>query len=727
MVGLHFFCLVLCGTVFFHNDSATAQTPPSAVFLQTIPNPILVRIIRAEDECRWDQDLARLLTNRNPLIRSRASLAAGRIGEERAVPSLADLLKNERNPDVTAMVAFALGEIESPTAIDSLLSELAPKNRPGRGTARVVEALGKIAAKLPKTEEMRRRQLAEAILGVLENEIARRQPVREVVLLGLTAALRAAPPEAGKLIARFLSAKDPRIRADAANVLARLRLNDGNNQLRHLLADDSDPIVRANAARVLGATEDKTAFNALLDRASKDSDSRVRVSAIRALGALKDPRAAEPLLERPASLDEHNPGVRANEILEIATTIGQILKATVNRSAVSWLRNVHHEFGATAPEIEIAFARVSPVDYLAELGEGSTARRKAVEAILLNWRAGAGIAQGLGAIGELTSSTGSQAAARTEAESILRAMLDYRNSDIKINTLVRVYSEYAIPDVLRALAIFKPADLAELLRGQLKESDVIVRATAAELLGELPPDGTTAQALIGALPVALADTQLNDAALAILDALGKQRTAATDEAIKSALDSHDYLIRRRAVALLKENGAGDFSDSIGTVQSQNNAADYRRAVSRIGKTVRAVITTSKGSFTIRLLPAEAPLNVDNFIQLARRGYFKGITFHRVVPNFVIQGGDPRGDGNGGPGYQIRCEINQESYERGTVGMALSGKDTGGSQWFITHSPQPHLDGGYTVFGKVIAGMDVVDAIVRGDVIRDVSVNEGAKR
>ena len=130
---------------------------------------------------------------------------------------------------------------------------------------------------------------------------------------------------------------------------------------------------------------------------------------------------------------------------------------------------------------------------------------------------------------------------------------------------------------------------------------------------------------------------------------------------------------------------------------------------------------------IELLPEEAPLTVDNFIKLARRQYFNGITIHRVVPNFVIQDGDPRGDGNGGPGYQIRCEINQMPYKRGAVGMALSGKDTGGSQWFVTHSPQPHLDGGYTVFGNIVAGIDVVDNIARGDVIRSIAIMESTPR
>ena len=112
--------------------------------------------------------------------------------------------------------------------------------------------------------------------------------------------------------------------------------------------------------------------------------------------------------------------------------------------------------------------------------------------------------------------------------------------------------------------------------------------------------------------------------------------------------------------------------------------------------------TTKGAFTIEFYPEEAPLTVDNWIKLARSGYFNGVDVHRVVPNFVMQDGDPRGDGNGGPGWSIRCEINMLPFDRGVVGMAVaSGKDTGGSQWFVTHSPQPHLDGGYTVLAASV--------------------------
>src|SRR5207253_9393294 len=117
-------------------------------------------------------------------------------------------------------------------------------------------------------------------------------------------------------------------------------------------------------------------------------------------------------------------------------------------------------------------------------------------------------------------------------------------------------------------------------------------------------------------------------------------------------------VSRRSAALLKANGAGNFDSRIGIVSTRNKEADYLRALARINRRVRAVVATDKGSFTMEFLPEDAPLTVDNFIQLARRGYFNNISFHRVVPNFVIQGGDPRGDGNGGPGYQIRCEINE---------------------------------------------------------------------
>ena len=128
----------------------------------------------------------------------------------------------------------------------------------------------------------------------------------------------------------------------------------------------------------------------------------------------------------------------------------------------------------------------------------------------------------------------------------------------------------------------------------------------------------------------------------------------------------------------------------------------------------AVIETVKGDIELILFEEDAPNTVANFEKLSNSGFYDGLTFHRVIPDFVIQGGCPVGDGTGGPGYTIKCEINPNRHGKGALSMAHAGRDTGGSQFFITLSPQPHLDGVHTVFGRVVRGMDVVESIERGD-------------
>ena len=707
----------------------------------------MVQIVHAEDERRWDNDLQSLFSHQNSSVRRRAALAAGRIGDEKAVNDLALLLERDQDNDVRAMAAFALGEVESLSGANALLAALKEtKDRSVR--ARTLEAMGKIAAVVPKEQEAGALGIRNAILDALKQEAGNRSaPDRMTVLVGLTAALRAKPADAGPTIAQFLTFTDPRIRADAGNTLARLRLNDGNSQLRKLVISDPDPVVRANAARVLGATEDKAAFDSLLDRALSDEDLRVRVSAIRAIASLKDERASNPFLSRGEQLlaavkkDDHFP-VEINEILELVTSIGRLMPNSKSERAVRWFEQLQSRFALSSPEVEIAFARVAPHRY--QISAGSSLHpplvrdpRDGPEARPViagtSWSRWANVGQGLAELALVKSGNPMlDASIKENSERMLHQSLSCppytaprRTFKPKPGDVIAVrcvpLPRQAVSGLLRAYAAFKPNDLAELLRKHLKESDAVIRGTAADLLGELPPDEMNARALIEALPVALRDKDLNDAPLSILDALAKQKSSPANEAIKTAFDSHDHLIRRRAVALLKANGAGDFSARIGIVKTQNTPLDYQRAISRIGKPVSAVVSTTKGTFTIRFVAEEAPLTVDNFIRLAKRGYFRGITVHRVVPNFVIQDGDPRGDGNGGPGYQIRCEINETPYDRGALGMALSGKDTGGSQWFVTHSPQPHLDGGYTVFGNVVEGMKVVDEIVRGDVIRSIVI------
>lgn len=144
------------------------------------------------------------------------------------------------------------------------------------------------------------------------------------------------------------------------------------------------------------------------------------------------------------------------------------------------------------------------------------------------------------------------------------------------------------------------------------------------------------------------------------------------------------------------------------------------------KTYRANMETSKGLIELELYPEYAPKTVNNFVFLAQEGYYDGVKFHRVINDFVIQGGDPTGTGAGGPGYKFEDEVrdNPLKHETNVISMANAGPNTNGSQFFITHSPQPHLDGKHTVFGKVVKGADVVDSIRQGDEMVKVEVSEG---
>lgn len=143
------------------------------------------------------------------------------------------------------------------------------------------------------------------------------------------------------------------------------------------------------------------------------------------------------------------------------------------------------------------------------------------------------------------------------------------------------------------------------------------------------------------------------------------------------------------------------------------------------KEYRARIATTRGDMDLELYPIHAPVTVNNFVFLAREGFYDGVLFHRVISDFMIQTGDPTGTGTGGPGYRFEDETvgNPLVHETGVISMANAGPNTNGSQFFITHSPQPHLDGRHTVFGKVVRGQDVVDAIRQGDRIESVTISE----
>ena len=142
------------------------------------------------------------------------------------------------------------------------------------------------------------------------------------------------------------------------------------------------------------------------------------------------------------------------------------------------------------------------------------------------------------------------------------------------------------------------------------------------------------------------------------------------------------------------------------------------------KQIGVIKLESKGEIRIEFYPEDAPKTVENFVTLAKKGFYDGLKFHRVVPDFVVQGGDPKGDGTGGPGYTIKAEFNKQTHVRGAVAMARSQHpDSAGCQFYITCGVTPHLDGNYTVFGRVTSGMEHVDRIKQGDRMTSVAIVE----
>jgi cyclophilin family peptidyl-prolyl cis-trans isomerase len=279
-----------------------------------------------------------------------------------------------------------------------------------------------------------------------------------------------------------------------------------------------------------------------------------------------------------------------------------------------------------------------------------------------------------------------------------------------------------LPPVLRSLAALQGREAAPQLLEHLTHDDVVVRKTAALLLAEVKAEEAI-PALIQAYEAGRTDSTYLARAGA-LDALASMAGERAVETLERALADTDWAVRVRAASLLA--GLGRTVDPMAMRPAPVGRAVSYGAAELISPTVspHAYIETEKGTIEIELAVLEAPLTVLSFSSLAREGFYRGLTFHRVVPNFVAQGGDPRSDGEGGPGYTLRDELNPRPFIRGTVGIALDWADTGGSQFFLTHSPQPHLDGAYTVFGHVVAGLEVIDELEPGDLIRDVLIWDG---
>ncbi|HEX4946575.1 MAG TPA: peptidylprolyl isomerase [Blastocatellia bacterium] len=673
---------------------------------QSPTTDIYTRMIQLEDaRSLGDGELAALLQHKLPDVQFRAALAIGRIGDKRGTEALLKALEAAKTTRLRANIAFALGEIEDVKAAPSLLKLLESKTEATEVRARIVEALGKIVSFQPPGQNAAQtnadalgkamvEQINQALIAQLPAPNAALTPNNKLLAsLTITALMRVRLPASVEALTKQLQSRDADIRAEAGNALMRLRhpIHAAVPALLNTLTDRAIN-VRANSARALGVSKDASAFEPLV-KLLNDPSELVQVNAIRGLAALADRRAVAPLLAfgetlrkqySQAKANGNTHPVQINLLLELATALGSFK----DESVVPFLQQLRAATGVGAyTEIENELVKFGDQAFWVGV-EDNTPH---------DWRGIATLAQ---AMAELSSE---------RAKTRLLAMWEQAEQG-KLDAR-------AMPALMRSLARIKYDGLQTAARRQLTHKEITVRAAAANALTELSEENFNA--LAAAIEQAKADKQ-NDARLALVNAIGKYKTPQAINALKAVLNDADARVRRAAANALRQAGETVPAE---TSSLPHDDAYYARVRRLQTKQVTVTMHTTKGVIKVAMHANDAPMTVDNFIELAKKKYFDGIVFHRIVPNFVAQGGDPRGDGGGGPGYQIRCEINTRKYERGTLGMALSGKDTGGSQFFFCHAPQPHLDGGYTVFGQVIAGMEAVDKLTRGDVIERVVVSE----
>jgi len=626
-------------------------------------------------------DLTRLLTDKEARVRRRAALAIGRVGLPDGVPPLVALLADS-DPEVRQMAAFGLGLIGDRTARDPLVTALADPSVLVKGSA--AEALGLIgdtAAAAP-IARMASDIVSSGALSQLPTEdleAARDTPAAafKLAVFALTK-LKAYDALAGVVLD---DTGQPRVRWwPVAFALQRLEDRRALMPLLTLLKDPQ-PYTRAFAAKGLGAMKDRAAVAALIPLAS-DPDRSLAIESIRALGRLADPSAAAPLV-RIVQNAKAEPHVR----LEAVTALGALRADGVSDTLIDVL-------GDPSPAIRSAairsMAQFDPEGFVTVLSGLDPDP---------NWSVRSALAAALGGL------------APEAGLPRLRMMLSDQEPKV-------------LPSVLASIAKLHPPDAGTIAIDHLRSNDPVVRVAAANAVAELKPAAGPA-ALSDAYQRSLGDTTYvaRAAALSALKAYGKDTAMPL---LTDALADKDWALRVRAAALLTElDPSSDAKVRIRPVPTNHAPEWYARpALVTPGVSTQVYIDTDRGSIQLELAVLDAPVTVETFVTLARNGFFDGLPIHRVVSDFVVQGGDPRGDGEGGPGFTIRDEINQRAYLRGTVGIALDWADTGGSQFFVTHSPQPHLDARYTVFGRVISGMDVVDKIEQWDVIRRVRVWDG---
>lgn len=665
------FYLLLLPLLFFLIQCRPLQEEKLTDINWDFSDPEVVKLYNWQDQQNLDSLLA-YFNHPNPTYRYGAAMAFGSFKEERAIDSLVTLLQDEVIGVRTA-AAYALGQIGNERAEAPLIGAFQAKDTLSIADAlngTILEAVGKLGSDnqlvnlgtiktYMRTDTLLLEGQARGIFNFAQRQMVNKNGTDRMVDF----IVRRGYPQSVRLIAANYLARAKAVDLDSLSIVA----------LSKTLAQDVDPDIRMALMLGLGKTKSPTAFNAIQNRLNVEKDYRVKCNAIRALGNFEF-LSVEPIVT--PMLDDKNQHVAS-------TAANYFVKHGVARGANAYWRKAKDTTLHWQTQMELYKATNKHMPAYFEITKGAV--NQELKRILATAKNPYHKAAALDALAEYNWN--------------YRFIKD-QNFDGE-ETIIRTASVEALAKIARDpgfVAFFGAngakrvkKDLADAFEEAIVKRDPAMTATAAGVLREPSLD------------------------------------------FKPYLDSLDFLeITLKKLSLPREvetynelRKTIDFFAGVEESESYeipfNHPIDWE-ILSGISSTTKAEMKTERGLITLELLPNVAPGTVVNFVQLAKNGFFDGKNFHRVVSNFVIQGGCPRGDGFGALDYSIRSELPPVHFkEGGMVGMASAGNHTECTQFFITHSPTPHLDGNYTIFARVIQGMEVVHQIEQDDIIESVTI------
>ncbi len=598
-----------------------------------------------------DGKIFEYLKEGTPLVQRRTLEAIGRIQDPSDAARVTPLLK-AKNRDIFREAVFTLGQIGNRDAVAPLLA--ARTGATAEDMAVIAEALGKLGGD----------DAIEALVDLLRNF---NSSVRTAAALALARNKNASV--AGELML-VIHDPDPIVRRWAIYALEKQDVEPRTcATLEGFLADD-DAHIRAVAAEALGKLSCRNASKSLI-HALRDDDVHVVINATRALGEIVAKDAVQPIGDL----------LRSHKSLEVRAAAAEALEKIGDKNGRDALMQ-----GLLDTSVLV---RANSVRALATcMGEKSEmfvdeARRdgsRLVRAEAIECYGVAGLTTRVPELDRIASG---------DKDPMMRVA------------------------AINALAKLKDSTVPPLLPPHLRDPDFTVVVATVDAIGQ--------QEYRDAIPVLMEaydahdERQFVDVQIEVVNVLGQMMAVEAESLLVDAASHPDARVRAAAVDALTKMGK-PVPAVPGDREFHQQAFDRtrRKVLAPPSGLHHAVITTSSGDIAVELFGDDAIQTVASFMEWAKKGFYKGLTVHRVVPNFVIQGGDPRGDGNGDAGFTIPAEVSRYHFDEGYLGIADSGKDTGSCQWFITLSPQPRLDGRYTIFGRVTKGMDAVWKIDRGD-------------